>query len=399
MSEGLEKVAIVNGICVKNDAISASVRDDALSFCREHGFLTKVFTFNNEMDDIDAVVVRNVGDIIFNPFFVSCNLIIYHFGIYYELFDAIFVGNGRAPQVVRYHNLTPRALLPPGERRLYDRSSMQLYNMTTADAVWPVSDINRFDIIDRKIVPAAKVEMIPLCVGDGQRRRSLKDKAFDAVRLLYVGRFVEAKGLADLIQAVGKLRDAGLPLRLRLVGEQKFSHPDYVESLKALIGELDLEREVAFVGSVSDEALLSEYDEAHIVVVPSHHEGFCKPVIEAMRSGCLPVTYDAYNLRYVARGLSRTAPTGDVGALTARIGEAARAILPACNGAAISSAPCDLGPLPLEEYESRVDVVLAEYGFPMASAHLRHAAGQLAARSRQVREEVRAEGGSGSLSN
>ena len=45
---------------------------------------------------------------------------------------------------------------------------------------------------------------------------------------------------------------------------------------------------VAFLGSVSDAALDSEYASADAFVCMSRHEGFCVPIIEAMEAG-LPV--------------------------------------------------------------------------------------------------------------
>jgi glycosyltransferase involved in cell wall biosynthesis len=373
-------VAIVSGICVKHDAISASVRDDAFALTEAFGFHTRIFTYKNEFSDLDAVQVNDASDIVFDPYFLSCDLIIYHFGIYYELFNSIFLGNGRAPQVVRYHNLTPREFLPQSEWDLFERSSAQLHNMNAADAVWAVSDTNRQHIVETGIVPAQRVAVIPLCVGDGQRSGGLANKTALPLRLLFVGRFVRSKGLLDLLRVIRNLKEKNISFVLRLVGDPTFTDPGFIRSLRQTTRDLGVQQEVVFVGRVTDDELTVEYNNAHILVIPSYHEGFCKPVIEAMRHGCIPITYDSTNLEFVARGLSRTVKTGDLGALTDAIAGLAPSVTSAVRKPKSAVIAVDRGPLSLHEYEAAVDEVLVEYGSPSVSQHLRKAAHGLISR-------------------
>ena len=51
MTERLD-VAIVSGLSVQRDALSASVRDDAMSFSERFGFHARVFAYKNEYPDI-----------------------------------------------------------------------------------------------------------------------------------------------------------------------------------------------------------------------------------------------------------------------------------------------------------------------------------------------------------
>jgi glycosyltransferase involved in cell wall biosynthesis len=382
MSEPVSrKVAIISGLCVRNDAISASVRDDALSLSADFGFHSRVFTHHNEFPDVDAVEVGNASEIVFDQYFLSCDLIIYHFGIFHELFNVIFLGNGLAPQAVRYHNLTPRDLLTRPEWAKFERSSAQLYNLAAADAVWPVSELNRLDLLSHGFVPEERVRLVPLSVGDGKRRGRLSEKQTGTIQLLFVGRVVRAKGVMDLLRAAVILRNEGLDFVLRIVGDMRFSDLDYVDALKRFAQEAGFGGAVTFVGGVNDSDLDAEYSRAHILVVPSYHEGFCKPVIEALRFGCLPVTYASSNLALVARGLSRTVPSGEAATLAAAIAEAARAIEPVLAGAAEVPLPVDRGSMPVGEYERAVDELLAGYGFPAVSEQLRQAAKALLARS------------------
>lgn len=374
----LRKIAIVSGLCLYNDAISASVHDDALALSDAFGFHTRVFTHRNEFPDIEATEARDSSQIIFDSYFQACDLIIYHFGIYFELFNTILLGNGHAPQVVRYHNLTPRHLLPPSEWAKFESSAAQLYNFAAADAVWPVSDFNREDLRGLEIVPQKLVEPLPLSVGDGNRRKGFAGKEpGPIIRLLFVGRMVRAKGLRDLLSAATLIRQACLAFSLRIVGDPQFSHLDYVGELREFANMNGIADAVTFVGRVSNEELDAEYDRAHILVLPSYHEGFCKPVIEALRFGCVPVTYTSGNLPFVARGLSRTVSPGDVVALARAIAEVARSVQSAPAGRRI---PVDRGSIPLRRYEAAVDELLAGYGFPAVSQRLREAAQALIAR-------------------
>ena len=104
-------------------------------------------------------------------------------------------------------------------------------------------------------------------------------------------------------------------------------------------------------------------------------------MIEALRFGCIPVTYASSNLALVAGGLSRTVPQGEVAALAAAIAEVARSIGPVLAGAAEAPLPVDRGKMPISAYQRAVDKVLARYGFPAVSKQLRQAAETLLARS------------------
>jgi glycosyltransferase involved in cell wall biosynthesis len=61
--------------------------------------------------------------------------------------------------------------------------------------------------------------------------------------------------------------------------------------------------------------------EADVFVLPTYHEGFCVPVLEALASGCCVVTYDNSNLPAISGGLTSLVSTGDISALAATIAD------------------------------------------------------------------------------
>src|SRR5258705_310353 len=116
------RVSVVSGICVGNDAISESVRGSIAAI--QSGFRADVrlFTYANEFSGIDTTIVRGVADILLDEFYLASDVILYHFGVYYELFNAILLGNGRGRQTVYYHNVTPKEFLPQSQHALVERS-------------------------------------------------------------------------------------------------------------------------------------------------------------------------------------------------------------------------------------------------------------------------------------
>ncbi len=96
-----------------------------------------------------------------------------------------------------------------------------------------------------------------------------------------VGRFVEEKGLHDLITAFSELNDE--TVKLVLVGDT--DHEDaYSRSLK----ELARQSNVTMTGFISGDKLIEVFCNAKLFVMPSYHEGLPIALLEAM-SYSLPV--------------------------------------------------------------------------------------------------------------
>lgn len=95
--------------------------------------------------------------------------------------------------------------------------------------------------------------------------------------VLCVGRLVPAKGQHLLVEAVGRLHAAGIPLHLTLVGDG----PD-MASLQALVHKLDLAEQVTFTGALGQAQVLAYYDRADIFVLASFAEGVPVVLMEAM---------------------------------------------------------------------------------------------------------------------
>lgn len=110
-----------------------------------------------------------------------------------------------------------------------------------------------------------------------------KTEIHDKRSFVYVGRLVAYKHLDTVIKALtthyGK---GGFSLTVAGIG----SELDY---LKTLVKQLNVERDVAFVGQKTREELVELYSLSNLYIMPSKKEMFGLTYLEAMACGCIPV--------------------------------------------------------------------------------------------------------------
>ncbi len=317
MLQGARKIAIVNGVCVKYDAISDSVIAEYKVLSRIDDWQVKLFAYKCDYGGVNCRVVRNTTDLLLDGLYLGADVIIYHFGIYYPLFDTLLIGNGRARRCVRFHGITPRQLLPEKDHSTIDRSFTQLVNLTFADRVWCDSEFNRRDLTLYG-VPEGKTATMNLAVPvpSALAQPSRAPITDGLLQLVYIGRFVQSKGITDLIRAVALARDQGADkFRLVLIGNSKFSDGNYIETIRRIIVDYSVQTCVEFHFNVSDEQKSRFLSHASAFVTATYHEGFCIPIVEALLHGCYVIAYDAGNVPFVTNGLGTLVPTGDVNAL------------------------------------------------------------------------------------
>jgi glycosyltransferase involved in cell wall biosynthesis len=106
--------------------------------------------------------------------------------------------------------------------------------------------------------------------------------------LLFVGRLAPNKRVPLLVQALAKLQDVQPPVHLAVLGDTNDLYQAEAERCRQIAEEQGVRERLHFLGHVDDMQLLDVYRSADIFVMPSLHEGFCIPVLEAMACG-LPV--------------------------------------------------------------------------------------------------------------
>ncbi|WP_102222797.1 glycosyltransferase family 4 protein [Acidimangrovimonas sediminis] len=306
------RVVIVAPILARNDAISRAAINNWRIIEALEGYSATLISGSNEYPEVRSTVVGEPFRLFEHPDFAAADVIIYHFGVFSTIFNYLLVGNGKAKQVVYFHNVTPARFLPAAAKPIIDRSIEQIYLFSEADAVWAASQTNVLALEALGLRHPA-VTVCPLLV-ETPARSVLKDKPDQQVELLYLGRMVKSKGIIDLLDALDRLNPSELPpLRLRLAGNASFSDSGIIAEINVRAAASP--HRIEFLGEVDDAARDRLLAEAHVLVIPSYHEGFCKPIVEALRAGCIPVGYAGYNIPHVAGDLGRLVPPGDIVAL------------------------------------------------------------------------------------
>jgi glycosyltransferase involved in cell wall biosynthesis len=151
----------------------------------------------------------------------------------------------------------------------------------------------------REISADGDYEVVPMGV-NLRDFESAERTRVDALRILYVGRLSEEKGVSDLIAALALLRERGVAFEARIVG----TGPQ-AASLAAQSAEAGLEDAVRFAGWVARESLGEFYAWADVFVGPSiqSRTGWIEALgvvfIEAAAAGLPVITTDTGGMRDV----------------------------------------------------------------------------------------------------
>lgn len=126
--------------------------------------------------------------------------------------------------------------------------------------------------------------------------------------VLFLGSVLASKGVIELLEA-WQSREQSDGWSLQLVGP-------IAPSMEQLLLDLGKEASVEFIGAADHEAAMSYMDEASILVLPSHSEGFPNVVLEAMAAGT-PVIASAVGAipQMLTGGAGVVVPARDIAAL------------------------------------------------------------------------------------
>jgi glycosyltransferase involved in cell wall biosynthesis/SAM-dependent methyltransferase len=316
------KVALVTGLCQHRDAISNAVMAEREVLVAA-GHEVTVFThFTDRLAGDEVVVIVDPWKLQQVPAYRDADVVVFHYGIQYELFNALLLGHPRAALVVRFHNVTPPALLDGDPAAAAARAIDQISIADRAHVVWSDSRHNTDVLVTHADVERDQVRLLPLCVPmvEAEPRPRV---VHPRLRIQSVGRFVRAKGADILVEAYGALDPtvrAGT--ELVLIGSSRHSDRDHLDALEARIAGLGIAEQVELRFDVTDDELHASYAGADVFVSPSHHEGFCIPVIEALANDCVVVTSDAGALPDTVGSFGDVVPAGDFAALAAALGRA-----------------------------------------------------------------------------
>lgn len=362
---------MIASVIARYDGISTAVRHTAATLRQSGGFDVDIFTPRSDFPELRAHRVETAAALRAHRAYRAADLAIYHFGIFSPLFEEMAGNEGPRHRVVAFHNVTPSEFVAPAQRPIVERSLRQMAAARQVDRLWAESPTS-VDTLMAEGVSRQVIDMIPPAVYHPSTA-SLADKPSSPIRLLFVGRVVRAKGVLDLVEAVDLARNrTRAQFQLDIAGNQDFSDPSYAAEVKTAVVKRDLTTRVRFLGAVDNQRLDALYRSAHLLLIPSYHEGFCRPVVEGLRAGCVPVGYAAFNLPHVAHGLGRMVPVGDRAALAAALVELIDAFASSIGRRGLRLLPLDGAPLSPEEFDSAAQSYVREFSFErVAAAKLR----------------------------
>jgi glycosyltransferase involved in cell wall biosynthesis len=189
----------------------------------------------------------------------------------------------RIPFLLTFHGFTPEgvASLPPHRAKaLFSSAARVVVNTRFAGS----------QVVEGGC-PSERIVVLPqgLVLDEFPYRPSSYEPG-QPVRILSVGRLEPGKGHSYALEAIAMLVARGFNLRYRIVGQGS-----HLAELETLTRDLGLNDRVEFCGGVFEGALLAEYAQAHLFLLPSLREqtGWQETqgvvVQEAQASGCIVV--------------------------------------------------------------------------------------------------------------
>lgn len=190
--------------------------------------------------------------------------------------------NDPVPTVVTVHDLI-HELHFSGLRSKF--LAFQKYQaMKRADAIIAISESTRSDIVSLYPEFASKrIEVIYNGVSDDFTRPRTEARA---PCFVFVGSRKHYKNFAFAVAVMARLPG----YEFHVVGGGPLSEQEHVLLERSLKGRH------RFHGQVSQEALIEIYQTSLALLYPSRYEGFGLPALEAMKSGCIPITRNTSSL-------------------------------------------------------------------------------------------------------
>ena len=144
-----------------------------------------------------------------------------------------------------------------------------------------------------------RIEIAPMGVDVDQARRAAPYQPWrpgSACRIYTCGRLHPVKGHKFLFEALALLVAKGYPIQLQVAGGEE-GVTGYRDGLVQQLGRLGLEKNVEFLGAVTEERHRQAIQEAHVFVLASLDEGISVAAMEAMAMETPAVVTDVGGMR------------------------------------------------------------------------------------------------------
>ena len=180
--------------------------------------------------------------------------------------------------------------------------------LARAQAIFCVSDFVRqgfLDGLEGLAGPGAERDRQKLQVTFNAIPRTLAAPPEKEPLILFVGRIIEAKGVADLVAALERVLPRRPDWRAEIIGTSRTRRKERPTAFEIALRERSahLGGQVRWAGYLPNDEVMARYRRAAIVVVPSlWHEPLARTAIEGLANGCAVLAYAKGGLPEVLRG-------------------------------------------------------------------------------------------------
>lgn len=249
-------------------------------------------------------------------FLSTSDLIFVEYSQWFELLNWLpLLAGGKARIVFDYHSVTPPHLWGTHNHEAIEKSVRQRGLVWCADAALIHSHSARQELLSATGFLETWVHRLgyPVDLNRFSPARPQKDwrerLGLGPVKIiLYVGRLAPNKRLPIMVEALARHKDQTPQIHGLVVGDSNDIYAEQAQLCRDRAAVLGISDRLHFLGRLGDEELLDAYRSADIFVMPSVHEGFCIPVVEAMacgvpviasRSAALPETIGSAGLTFI----------------------------------------------------------------------------------------------------
>ncbi len=184
-----------------------------------------------------------------------------------------------------------------------------------ARSVMTISEFTRQDIAAHFKIPSERISVAPPgvnpglagLVSDADARARIAAMGLDGPYILFVGLLTCRKGVLTLIEAFEKAQREGCVKYLVLAGGEG---SDF-QTIAKRIEESPVRERIRLAGRVDDNELVSLYRQAAVFCLPSFHEGYGMPAVEAMQQGCPAIVSNCTSLPEAAGDAGLLAEPGN----------------------------------------------------------------------------------------
>ena len=197
----------------------------------------------------------------------------------------------QVPHVVTFHTLGwLKNRLGPTRDETDHRIDWECRLARTCHRILVATEAEKVTLVNQCRMDADKVGVVPFGVDAatfdiGSRRDARKRVGLTmaAAVILFVGRFVSLKGIERLMEAVAKMPPHD-DVRLLILGGDG---PDAASTLRleTLARHLGIDGRVVIPGRIEHAELVTYYNAADVVVIPSYYESFGLVVLESLACG------------------------------------------------------------------------------------------------------------------